>query len=193
SVGRERGVEFRHVDDCLGVLSLTDGQVERHRVAPPARAVRLVVVINGVRPERPLLIGKIDSALVSKSKRYAAGNHARQPDLQPQLVEVHVARHLDGTREGYAALPLLVPAFEVAVSILKATSARHWHLLGQRDQPIFQARDRGGELERRARRIATLGHLVDQRAPVIGKQTLPVVSRYSTGELVDVVAWRAVQ
>ena len=140
TAGSERAIELRHVDDRLRVRALPDRQVQRLGVAPSARAVLLVVVVDRVGPAGLVLFRQIDPGLVAHGEADPSGDELREPDLQAELIEVHVARMLDRALEVERAVALLLPAAEVAVAELVATGARHGHVLIHPDDAVLAAR-----------------------------------------------------
>src|SRR3989440_9085678 len=61
AVAREHLVEPDHVDQGLGILPLPDGEVERHRRRPTARAVDAVVIVGATREFGGDLAGEVDA------------------------------------------------------------------------------------------------------------------------------------
>src|SRR5256885_14840911 len=159
---RQRGIELCHVHDRLRVRTLPDRKVERLGGTPIPRAVLLVVVIDRVGPVRLILLGEIYAGTVSHRERYSSRDQARKPDLQSELVKVGIARMLDRVLEAKRSVALLLPAAEVAVAELITSRAGHRHVILRRDEPILERNHRRREVERRARRIASLNGFVFQ-------------------------------
>ena len=165
AVGRQCAVEPRHVEHRLRILALTDGEVQLLLARRPAlRSVLLVEVFRKRRREiRPLLFRQVDARLSIEAESDAAGDETAERDLLTQLVEVDVARLRDRAEEVEAAVPFLLPALPRTIAQVVVPVARLRHVRVEIDQAVLERDHRGGELERRSRRILALQRLVVER------------------------------
>ena len=81
---------------------------------------------------------------------------AIQPQLQPELVEVHVARVLDCLRKREMSVAGRTPASEVAVEVLIPTRALDRHFRVEFNDAALQSHQRYDELPRRGWRVDSL-------------------------------------
>src|SRR6185437_7598271 len=99
-------------------LALSDGQVEHDRLTPAALAV-LAVEISvgvGVRKQRSRFVRQIDAGTLTHPEFQSTRDEIREPELQPELVEVDVARLLDRASERNAAVSLVIPTAKIAAA-----------------------------------------------------------------------------
>ena len=193
AIRAERRVELRHVQDGLGVVSLSDRHAQYEGTCPPSLAVLDVEVFGVLREARLHLLGKIDARLLVEADGDTAGDETSDAKSHSQLVEVDVARLRDRTLEIQITVPFLLPAAVVAVSELQATRTRDWHPVLIFTTPVCEPDRSRRELPGGAGRIRALQCLVVEGTTRIVAERVVVLRGHATDESIAVEARRAIE
>src|SRR5467141_1108703 len=100
AVTRELLVEPHHLHERLGVLALSDGQVQSDSRRPAAWAVQAVVILRSGGKLGGNLVGQVDPGAAVKAPLVRVLEKRRHPQLDAKLVEVDVAALRDRFRQG---------------------------------------------------------------------------------------------
>ena len=192
-IAREHLVEPHHVDERLRVLPLPDGEVERDGRRPAARAVHAVVVIRAAGEHGRDLAREVDPRARAEPQPARVLEQRREPDLQAQLIEVHIAALRDRVGECQVAVTAGGPAPEETIAVLQPAAARDRHVRAQGDDPAAQRHGRDGQLPGGAGGIKRLDRAIEQRVRRARVEGTPVVGIDAAHEGVRVVARCAVQ
>src|SRR5207249_9964867 len=91
AIARQHLVEAHHARERLSVLALADGEVERDRGGPAARAVEPVVVLDAGRELRRDLARQVDAGPRAEAPVARVFEQRGEAELQAELVKKDVA------------------------------------------------------------------------------------------------------
>ena len=168
-------------------LALADAQVEQDATRPVTRLeVATVVLVVGDQPAR--LPRQVDPGALAQAHGARDGLQMVQPELEPKLVEVDVARKRQGVDQIDRTVAPLVPAGETPAAEDEAPRACDLLVRLGYGEPEVQARKHRDHLERRAGRIGALDGAIEQRVSPVHGEFLPAGERNAARELVGVEA-----
>src|SRR2546422_778402 len=128
AIARQHLVEAHHARERLSVLALADGEVERDRGGPAARAVEPVVVLDAGRELRRDLARQVDAGPRAEAPVARGVEQRGEAELQAELVKKDVAALGDRLLEGQVAVSRGGPAAKVAVAVLQPAPAGDGHV-----------------------------------------------------------------
>ena len=192
-VAREHLVEPYHVHECLGVLPLADGEVERHRRRPPPRPVHAVEVVRPAGEHGRDLPWEVDPGARAEPQPARVLEQRGEPELQAELIEVHIAALRDRVGQGQVAMAGGTPAAEEPITVLQPAAARDRHVGAQGDDAAAQRHGCDSQLPGGAGRIERLDGAIEQWVRRARIEVAPVAGIHAAHEGVRVVARCAVQ
>ena len=182
AVGHERA-EPRELQGRDGDLALADGH--RHRLPRvPGQPLDAQLPLRAGHQARGL-VGQVDPGGRAQAELLPPGGEARDLQLDPELVEVDVARPRDGLPEvDDAVAPLGVAVADRPVDGVVAGAIDGG---AGRDHALLEAGHRGHDLEGAARRVEALDDPVHEGGLGVGGELLPEAGLDAGGEAVGVV------